>query len=142
MTRQFKGSGCIICGRNLQHPFLFCSIACKVHDKVSSKVNLRKQHLYKCGSLVELEDGQLTPDLILEQPISLRASSVSGSSSGGANNINCRTLVCTATSEFVKKKRSAIAVSRTPYRPTCSPASEVAPTMNRRKCTPHRSPMY
>ncbi|KAA8522259.1 hypothetical protein F0562_012932 [Nyssa sinensis] len=147
MTRQLKGSGniCIMCDRNLQDPYLFCSISCKVHHMVSTKVSSRKQRFYafeldeqrRLGFL-ELEDGQMTPNSILELPISLRTSS--GSSSSSVAALNCsRTLACTATTEFVKKKRNTVSVSRRQYRPVLS--SEVEFAVNRRKGVPHRSPL-
>ncbi|KAM7508776.1 hypothetical protein LguiA_019229 [Lonicera macranthoides] len=103
---------------------------------VSTGVELSK-YLHKCEHLTLLElgldDRQITPDSILEPVGSLRTES---GSSGGAGGLGCPTLVCTATTEIVRKKRSAA------YRAACLPVSEVSMITNRRKGTPHRSPLY
>lgn len=75
-----------------------------------------------------LDDGQMTPDSVL----SMRTDS--GSSSGGL--ADCMHLDSTATTEAVKGKRSV----PTRFGPGCRPASEYI--MNRRKGTPHRSPLH
>lgn len=103
-------------------------------------------YLYECKflSLPEpgSDDGLLTPDSVLEPTGSARTSS----GSGGSGGVGCRTtLVCTATTEFVRKKRSSTASSayRTICRPACSPVSEIsAGLMNRRKGNPQRAPLY
>ncbi|KAL6004942.1 hypothetical protein ACLOJK_005500 [Asimina triloba] len=100
------------------------------------------KYLYECEFLpfgdstcYELEDGQMTPDSILDSPVSFGVSSGSSSSDGG----ECRTLACTATTEFVRKKRSNVS-SRAAHRPPAVAAA--AQHMNRRKGTPNRSPLY
>ena len=106
------------------------------------------KYLFECEYLTlpepgcELEDGLLTPDSVLEPPGSMRTSS-SSSAGEGAGGVGCRTLACTATTEFVRKKRSSVSVYRTACRPIYSPVSEIsAGMMNRRKGTPQRSPLY
>lgn len=105
---------------------------------VSTGVELSK-YLNKCEHLtltlpeLGLEDSQITPDSILEPVDCLRTES---GSSGGAGGLGCPTLVCTATTEIMRKKRSAA------YRAACLPVSEVSMITNRRKGTPHRSPLY
>lgn len=140
-TRPFRSSGnvCCTCDRSLQDPYLFCSLSCKVDYIIRTESGL-SEYLYDCEVLqlpepgYEIEDGQMTPDSILEPFGSLRTSS----ESSGNGGVGCRTLGCTATTEVVRKKRSNI--YRSSYRPVCSPVS--VGMMNRRKKTPHRSPLY
>ncbi|KAL7203745.1 hypothetical protein ACSBR2_016909 [Camellia fascicularis] len=89
------------------------------------------------------DDGQMTPDTVLEQAGSLRTSSGSSGSGGVAGEVGCRTMGCTATTEIARKKRSSVSASRPEFRPVCAPGSEISVgMMNRRKATPHRSPLY
>ncbi|KAL6994659.1 hypothetical protein U1Q18_048023, partial [Sarracenia purpurea var. burkii] len=102
------------------------------------------KYIFECEYLTlsepALDDGQMTPDSVLE----LRTSSGSSGSGGAGGGVGCRTLGCTATTEVVvRKKRSNVSVFRASFPPVCSPASEIsASLMNRRKGTPHRSPLY
>ncbi|KAL6557247.1 hypothetical protein OROMI_017597 [Orobanche minor] len=74
-------------------------------------------------------DGQMTPDSVLEHAGSVRTDSDLSDSPP---------LICTATTEVVRKKRSNL----TGFRPACRPAYRPVSEMNRRKGTPHRSPLY
>ncbi|XP_052170906.1 protein RGF1 INDUCIBLE TRANSCRIPTION FACTOR 1-like isoform X2 [Diospyros lotus] len=149
MTRQFKVSGniCSVCDRNLQEPYLFCSISCKfqVHRTAASG----KGHLcnsdakgLRFESCLELDGGQMTPESVLELAVSIQTSSGSSSSNVGGLNCSRSTLACTATTEFVRRKRSAISGSRSRHRVICAPAPECPDGVNRRKRVPHRSPLY
>ncbi|MBA0657037.1 hypothetical protein Goklo_009348, partial [Gossypium klotzschianum] len=107
-----------------------------------------KHLLYKSRNdfwLVEQEvDPQMTPDSVLD----FHRSSWSGGSantaatSNGDSGTNCKpsSLLCTATTEFLKinkKKRSCILTPRVPHRHRCSQAE----SNSRRKGVPHRSPL-
>ncbi|CAL9125154.1 unnamed protein product [Musa textilis] len=81
-SRPFRGSGnaCLSCYRPLQDPYFFCSLSCKVKELLRSEGGLWKE-LRECEYLplsCELDEGQLTPDSILES-----ASATSSASSGG-----------------------------------------------------------
>ncbi|KAH6767476.1 hypothetical protein C2S52_018459 [Perilla frutescens var. hirtella] len=140
-TRPCKNcsSFCVNCDKNLQESYIFCCLSCKL------------QHLLRTGSKLSnylrncdfpepgLDDGQLTPDSVLELPGLVM--SESGSSSGAAGLGDCRGLLISATNEIMRKKRSNhLAGIRSAFRPACTPVSEAV--MNRRKGTPHRSPFY
>ncbi|KAK6162543.1 hypothetical protein DH2020_002384 [Rehmannia glutinosa] len=140
-----SGSLCITCDRNLQESSLFCSLSCKLQHVLRTGCKLSK-YLRKCEFLAlpeqGLDDGQMTPDSVLEPAGSMRTES--GSSSGvPAGLIECPNLICTATTEVVKKKRSNLPGCSTGFRPACGPVSEISECMmNRRKGTPHRSPLH
>ncbi|XAR70435.1 hypothetical protein NMG60_11027281 [Bertholletia excelsa] len=148
MTRQFKCSGniCIVCDRNLQDPYLFCSVSCKVHHVAGAAIGPAKRLFCNSGpKLMRIESsldlgGQMTPDSVLDQPFSIRTSSGSSWNSHGAMNSCSRaSLACTATTEFVRKKRSSVSAR---HRVVCSPSAELSDAGKRRKGVPQRSPMY
>ncbi|XP_012483041.1 protein RGF1 INDUCIBLE TRANSCRIPTION FACTOR 1 [Gossypium raimondii] len=132
-TRQFRGSGnfCTTCDRCLQHPYLFCSLSCKIDNLLRTEYGLSK-FLYDCNYLplpdVGLDDGMVTPEWVLEPSGSTKTSS---GSDGYGEEAWCRALSCTATTEIVRKKRSSL---------TCPSVS--GSLMNRRKKPPHRAPLY
>ncbi|KAG6432344.1 hypothetical protein SASPL_103920 [Salvia splendens] len=119
---------CVGCDRNLPESALFCSISCKLDHMVETGGKLCIHVPNSEFLALPLDDGQMTPDSVL----SMRTDS--GSSSGGL--ADCMYLNSTATSEAVKGKRSV----PTGFGPGCRPASEYI--MNRRKGTPHRSPLH
>ncbi|KAL7083329.1 hypothetical protein ACP275_14G154500 [Erythranthe tilingii] len=138
-----SGKYCINCDRNVQDSNLFCCISCKLQTiiRTGKKVS---NYLHKCEFLALSEpgfdDGQMTPDSVLEPAGSMRTES--GSSGGGAAGYSeCRALATTATTEAVRKKRSS---SKTGHRSACRPVSGIynsETTLNRRKGTPQRSPL-
>ncbi|KAL0429046.1 UNVERIFIED_CONTAM: hypothetical protein Sradi_0530600 [Sesamum radiatum] len=137
-TRPPRASGnlCITCDRNLQESSLFCSLSCKLQHILRSGCKL-SMYLRKCEFLAlpepGLDDGQMTPDSVLEHAGSMRTESGS-SSGGGAGLIECPNLSCTATTEVVKKKRSNLPGCRSAMRPACRPVNEMSESMmNRRK---------
>ncbi|GAB4857050.1 hypothetical protein Ancab_014961 [Ancistrocladus abbreviatus] len=148
LTRLFRSSrnACITCHRNLQDPYLFCCISCKVQHTLATQGSIRA-HLSVHQTLetsLELDDCQMTCDSVLDPPASLPTSSGSTTSSGGQGlpshwTNSTTTLLCTATTAFVRKKRSTLSISRVPHRPT---ATTVGVTANRRKGMPNRSPFY
>lgn len=87
-SRPFRGSGnaCRSCDRPLQDPYLFCSLSCKVKLLLRSEGALAREHreceFLSLLSLCELDEGQLTPDSILEFTSS--GSSGDGGGGGGA----------------------------------------------------------
>ncbi|KAE9445055.1 hypothetical protein RHGRI_019249 [Rhododendron griersonianum] len=97
-------------------------------------------YIFNCEHLTlpepGLDDGQMTPESVLEPAGSLRTSS----GSSGAGGIGCLTLGCTATTEVVvRKKRSNVSGFRPPF----APVSEIsAGLLSRRKGTPQRSPLH
>ncbi|EPS66215.1 hypothetical protein M569_08559, partial [Genlisea aurea] len=136
-----SGSLCVTCERNLQESCLFCSISCKLQHILRSGSRL-SIYLRKCEFMAlpesGLDDAQWTPDSLIEP-----AATESGSSSGAGLN-DCPNLTCTAaTTEVVRKKRSNLPGCRSSFRPACRPVTEIAESMiNRRKSTPHRSPLH
>ncbi|XP_022867331.1 uncharacterized protein LOC111387043 [Olea europaea var. sylvestris] len=140
-TRASRGSGniCTTCDRALQDPYFFCSLSCKLQHMLRTVGNI-SEYIRNCEFLAlpepGFDDGQMTPDSVLEPSGSMLTES--GSSSSG---VDCRNLTCTATTEVVKKKRSNLSGFRSACRPGCGP--DVSETMiNRRKGTPHRAPLY
>lgn len=148
-TRNFRGSSgnlCSTCDRSLQDPYLFCSVSCKIDYLVKTQGGVSR-HLLECNFLQLPEPGwddglMMTPDSVLEPVGSNRTSS--GSDGGVPEG---KTLASTATTEFVKKKRSSLtaAAYRAACRPVCWPGtiSETSGSlMSRRKGTPQRAPLY
>ncbi|KAK6935201.1 PLATZ transcription factor, partial [Dillenia turbinata] len=129
-NRPFKnGNNCITCSRNLQDPFFFCSLFCKIQNLITSEGS----------ALKEVSNFRIPAIYGLDSFVSIRSSS--GSIFDG-EAVSCRAIACTATTEFAKKKRTTISVPRSFFPPTCSPAAEVAVAMNKRKGVPQRSPLY
>ncbi|URD84386.1 PLATZ transcription factor [Musa troglodytarum] len=105
-SRPFRGSGnaCLSCYRPLQDPYFFCSLSCKVKELLRSEGGLWKE-LRECEYLplsCELDEGQLTPDSILES-----ASATSSASSGGGAAAAAPVAAGTEAASRRKKRTSA-----------------------------------
>ncbi|GAV67269.1 PLATZ domain-containing protein [Cephalotus follicularis] len=149
MLRPFKGSGkfCIKCNRSLQDPYLYCSLACKLHQTVTDTCG-RKEQKYDNELLPVFEDKLVTPNSVLDSTVSPRAWSGSTSSASCGSDIDgaisCRTLPSIATTQFVNKKHcnSNTSLPRVSCRVVCQPRLDVNVAMNRRKGVPHKAPFY
>ncbi|CAI9103641.1 OLC1v1002162C2 [Oldenlandia corymbosa var. corymbosa] len=140
-----RGStACVVCDRALQDAFIYCSLYCKLQHIIENGCNLSKyirrwcedENLPECPE-PGLEDGQLTPDTVLEPAYSLKTESAGSSGSNGYNGggLSCGSLACTATTDVTRKKRS----NTLGFRPACGPVLEMC---NRRKGNPQRAPLY
>ncbi|XP_062075842.1 protein RGF1 INDUCIBLE TRANSCRIPTION FACTOR 1-like [Humulus lupulus] len=142
-----SGNICIKCVRTLHHPYLFCSLSCKVyHRGITQEEEPAKRVL--------LLDRMTTPESVLDSPestsITITTTMTSNTNSGHgviirtSNGESCTTLMLT-------KKRSSSEVGHneppnnhvTYYRPVrSSPAVDVNVGRNRRrKGLPQRSPL-
>ncbi|XP_059441728.1 protein RGF1 INDUCIBLE TRANSCRIPTION FACTOR 1-like [Corylus avellana] len=139
-----SGRVCVKCDRFLQDPFLYCSLSCKVHHQLETANSggncelpiLPEKPRSKSLSEIEEDDhdhDQTTRDSVLD----------SNSGSASARAMRDKTVACsTVTKEFAKMKRGSLnSVPRGSYRLRCSPESEIALALNRRKGVPHRSPL-
>ncbi|KAL2348137.1 hypothetical protein Fmac_002137 [Flemingia macrophylla] len=138
-TRSHKGSRniCITCDRNLQEPYIFCSLSCKVHQHLllleKSRTIKDPWSKYEFSILLdnerssenprEIEDSQITTDSVLDSSTWNPLCSVSGSTSTNSGVV---------AESVLKKKRNSVEM-----------VPEIWYTMvNRRKGVPHRSPLY
>lgn len=121
-------------------PFSFLFFLFQLQHILSTDPTRISDYIFNCEHLTlpepGLDDGQMTPESVLEPAGSLRTSS----GSSGAGGIGCLTLGCTATTEVVvRKKRSNVSGFRPPF----APVSEIsAGLLSRRKGTPQRSPLH
>ncbi|KAK4794324.1 hypothetical protein SAY86_012318 [Trapa natans] len=144
---RFSGNVCRTCDRALQDPYLFCSLSCKIDYLLRTQGSFCN-NLLECNSLSLPDDAGLmmAPDGSLPEPIGSTSTS-SGSSGYGGGSIGCWTMACTAATVVRKKRTSILAYhdnhqspAHEPAKPIRGPASEIS--MNRRKKTPHRAPLY
>ncbi|OAY76130.1 hypothetical protein ACMD2_23876 [Ananas comosus] len=151
-SRPFKGSGniCLTCDRILQEPFHFCSLSCKVDHVMLQGEDLssilfrfdesdfafsRFENLRMDSSDLIEDDGQITPNSILEHPYHYNGSSGSsnggsGGGSGGGGGGGRSTSRKGEASEVQKRKKGG------GFFPQI-----VLSLSNRRKGAPHRSPL-
>ncbi|CAN0918207.1 Protein RGF1 INDUCIBLE TRANSCRIPTION FACTOR 1 [Linum grandiflorum] len=163
-NRQFKGSGnyCTSCDRTLQHPFIHCSLACKV-DFVVKHYKDMSLFLKKCKTLTLGPDFLIPQDMIMgdednmttnhstivdsDEPLSWSSGSRAGSSSSSGSDHN---MVAACTNKVVRKKRSGLVYvwsTSSNYNHDHHNISNVSDEdmatslMSRRKGVPQRSPM-
>ncbi|CAO2819824.1 unnamed protein product [Amaranthus hypochondriacus] len=144
-TRQFRGSGngCFTCNRNLQEPFLYCCLSCKVEHKITTNEGLKLNVSdYRLLGFSELDEFHVvTPDSVIDSAGSIPTSS------GSTSSNDLRTaLISTATTEIVRKKRSNLNICVKPdlNRSFVCPEIQAADQnyLNRRKKgVPNRSPL-
>lgn len=151
ITRLYRspaaGNSCFTCNRNLQSPFLFCCLYCKVQHVIATRGSLRiNVSDHKMLGFEDMDEYQIvTPDSVLDPPGSLPTTS------GSTSSTDLRTaLLCTATNDIVRKKRSNLSGSSRPacnFNPStslCRPPQppEFHNSLNRRKKgVPNRSPL-
>nr|XP_010914314.2 uncharacterized protein LOC105039751 [Elaeis guineensis] len=139
-SRPFKGSGniCLTCDRILQEPFHFCSLSCKVDHVVLQGEDLSSilfrfdesdfafshfENLRMDSSDLIEDDGQITPNSILEDPLQYKGCSGSSNSGRGSSGR-------VEDTEVPKRKKGG------GFFPQI-----VLSLSNRRKGAPHRSPL-
>ncbi|CAK9311078.1 unnamed protein product [Citrullus colocynthis] len=116
-----SGNLCITCFRNLQYPYLFCSLSCKVNGKIEI-INKQKRNYHHLPPRSTTQTQTPTSVLDLDYP-----SAVSKTA---------------AAVKLVKKNRSGVkSLAAVLCRPRCFPISDVATAVNRRKGVPQRSPL-
>ncbi|OVA05555.1 zinc finger protein [Macleaya cordata] len=138
-SRPCKGSAniCFTCDRILQEPFHFCSLSCKVDHVVLQGGDLSSilyrfdesdfafsqfEGLRMDGSDITEDDDQITPNSILEDPLSFKGSSCSSNSRSNSG-------ISQDSSDLVKKKKG------NGFLPG------IVLSLSRRKGAPHRSPL-
>ncbi|KAJ3679284.1 hypothetical protein LUZ60_017295 [Juncus effusus] len=141
-SRPFKGSGniCLTCDRILQEPFHFCCLSCKVDHVMLQGEDLSSilfrfdesefafthfENLRMDGSDLTEDEGQITPNSILEDPLQ-HYNNCTGSSQTGSRSSRRGS----DGSELPKRKKGGSFFPQI-----------VLSLSNRRKGAPHRSPL-
>ncbi|XP_038876089.1 uncharacterized protein LOC120068405 [Benincasa hispida] len=120
-----SGNLCITCLRSLQYPYLFCSLSCKMNQKVNDKIEIMKkqQRNYDYLPTRSTTENQ-TPTSVLELDFPSAVSETA------------------AAIKLVKKNRSCVkSLAAVLCRPRCFPISDIGTAVNRRKGVPQRSPL-
>ncbi|KAG6543378.1 hypothetical protein Mapa_015292 [Marchantia paleacea] len=143
------GNACETCVRSLQDSYRYCSVACKVdsyitqdkdiHSLLPRFTSLQSSDFFNCSPSESLKSGKLEmeEDLSPNSTLSDHPTQTSSDSSG-TEGVGCGTVTSTATTLPPPKK---IRSSR-PSALVSSPKSVILPSVNRRKGTPHRSPLW
>ncbi|KAL2634978.1 hypothetical protein R1flu_006457 [Riccia fluitans] len=142
------GNACETCERSLQDSYRYCSAACKIDSYINQEkdiqsllprcTTLQSTDFFTCSPSESLKSGklELEEDLSPNSTLSERPSS---DSSGTEEGVGCGTVTSTATTLPPLKKKHR---SSRPSALASSPKSLILPSGNRRKGTPHRSPLW
>nr|CAD1825711.1 unnamed protein product [Ananas comosus var. bracteatus] len=144
-NRQFKGSGnfCTSCDRALQEPYIHCSLECKVDYVLTCKKNIsiypRTIDRSKLISSEFVAPYELDRAFDHENNDTPHAAIVEGDEAMGSSDSEN---LSGAFGNFVHKRRSELKLfPRLASRVSSDDHDMVATNMNRRKGTPHRSPL-
>ncbi|KAL3699695.1 hypothetical protein R1sor_017717 [Riccia sorocarpa] len=143
------GNACETCERSLQDSYRYCSVACKIDSYMNQEkdiqnllppfTTLQSSDFFSCSPSESLKSGKLELDEDLSPHSTLcEPLSQTSSDSSGTAGVGCGTVTSTATTLQPPKKHR----SSRPSPPATSPKSVILASSNRRKGTPHRSPLW